>query len=423
MSFKVDRCGQANLKVTPDSRGWGTSFHRREINSLWLSIAPVLQQIKDSGLSRETNRKLPFNELTLLNKTRFPLARLPLSHGGHNATLSELFELVILVAEADPNVAHALRSHIGFVEHIITVADPKRRTRWLERLVSGDVIASAATENGSGRLDSFGTTLKQVEGKWLLNGTKAYVTGALFSDWIEVEATSADKEVAVVIPRSAEGVTVRDDWDGMGQRLSANGTAAFENVLVEADEIVHGDPFPYYESFYQLYLLAVLAGVGRAASNDVSEMLASRTRTFSHGAPGLPRNDPQLLQVVGEVRSLAYTASAAVIHASHALDRAYDNYLVGSLSRDLIALADIEVWQAQQTVTDLVLSATTRVFDALGASATRQEHALDRHWRNARTLASHNPVAYKARIVGDYAVNGSHPPGQWRVGTPFGERT
>jgi hypothetical protein len=34
---------------------------------------------------------------------------------------------------------------------------------------------------------------------------------------------------------------------------------------------------------------------------------------------------------------------------------------------------------------------------------------LDRHWRNARTLASHNPVVYKPRIVGDFLVNGTAP--------------
>ncbi len=54
-------------------------------------------------------------------------------------------------------------------------------------------------------------------------------------------------------------------------------------------------------------------------------------------------------------------------------------------------------------------TAATHVFGALGASATSQETALDRHWRNARTLASHNPVAYKARILGDYLVNDKSP--------------
>ena len=43
-------------------------------------------------------------------------------------------------------------------------------------------------------------------------------------------------------------------------------------------------------------------------------------------------------------------------------------------------------------------------------------HALDRHWRNARTVSSHNPVIYKARDIGDWKVNGTPPTGIWQIG-------
>ena len=43
---------------------------------------------------------------------------------------------------------------------------------------------------------------------------------------------------------------------------------------------------------------------------------------------------------------------------------------------------------------------------------------LDRYWRNARTISSHNPRVYRDRIVGDFAVNGTTPPPQYRVGQP-----
>lgn len=81
-----------------------------------------------------------------------------------------------------------------------------------------------------------------------------------------------------------------------------------------------------------------------------------------------------------------------------------------------IAEAEIEIWQAQTVVSQLVLDATANVFDALGASATLRPQALDRHWRNARTITSHNPRIYKDRIVGEFAVKGTLPAGQWRIG-------
>jgi alkylation response protein AidB-like acyl-CoA dehydrogenase len=48
-------------------------------------------------------------------------------------------------------------------------------------------------------------------------------------------------------------------------------------------------------------------------------------------------------------------------------------------------------------------------FDALGASGVSEDLLLDRHWRNARTLASHNPRVYKARILGDWLINDKDP--------------
>ena len=54
--------------------------------------------------------------------------------------------------------------------------------------------------------------------------------------------------------------------------------------------------------------------------------------------------------------------------------------------------------------------AAERLFDTGGASATAGALNLDRHWRNARTIASHSPLDYKAHAVGDYLVNGTAPP-------------
>ncbi|MFP3525854.1 monooxygenase, partial [Pantoea sp. SIMBA_072] len=76
----------------------------------------------------------------------------------------------------------------------------------------------------------------------------------------------------------------------------------------------------------------------------------------------------------------------------------------------------LESAQAQVAAIDLVLRATSDLFNALGASTTSTSRQLDRHWRNARTAASHNPVIYKERIVGDWHVNGTEPPYVWQIG-------
>ncbi|WP_308214963.1 hypothetical protein [Homoserinimonas sedimenticola] len=72
--------------------------------------------------------------------------------------------------------------------------------------------------------------------------------------------------------------------------------------------------------------------------------------------------------------------------------------------------------QGQVVLTRLVTEASSKAFDALGASALRRSLSFDRHWRNARAVSSHNPTAYKARIVGDWEVNSTPPPFIWAIG-------
>ena len=125
-----------------------------------------------------------------------------------------------------------------------------------------------------------------------------------------------------------------------------------------------------------------------------------------------------MLQVIGEITGLAFAVEATVIRAAHSLQSAYEAH-VSSDEEHLLAvnaLAEAEAGQAQVIGSELVPRAATELFNALGASDTRISKTLDRHWRNARTVASHNPVIYKARDIGGWKVNGTPPTSIWQIG-------
>ncbi|MFP4834562.1 monooxygenase, partial [Paraburkholderia sp. BR10879] len=165
-------------------------------------------------------------------------------------------------------------------------------------------------------------------------------------------------------------------------------------------------------------LLAVLAGTGRAALRDISQEVRSRRRIFSHGNAPSFAQDPQVQQVVGQVSSLVFAAEATAVRAAQASQRAYEARFGGDEQAEHEANVDAELDSArgQSAIADLVLRATTLLFNALGASGTSEQKRLDRHWRNARTAASHNPIVFKERIVGDREINGTEPPYVWAIG-------
>nr|WP_248796817.1 hypothetical protein [Pseudomonas sp. MWU13-2105] len=130
--------------------------------------------------------------------------------------------------------------------------------------------------------------------------------------------------------------------------------------------------------------------------------MRERKRIYSHGNAQRSSEDAQVQQVVGEVAALVYAAEASAVRAAHPAQRAYIARFGGNseVERQANVDAEIESATAQVVVSELIQRATSELFNALGASDVRQGKALDRHWRNARTVSSHNPLIYKARIVG-----------------------
>lgn len=405
--------------MTQIDAGWGAG-PSASYETLAETFRPVFRQIAAGAVDREVARRLPYEELALLKVARFGALRVPREQGGFGASVPELFALLIELSAADSNVTQALRAHFGFAEEIVSTQSKAWQANWFERLVAGDTVGNAWTEVGEAKQSTFSTRLARDGDRWRLDGTKYYTTGSLFAEWIDVTATGeADKPVGVLVRSDAPGVEIFDDWDGFGQIGTASGTTVFTNVAIEPAQLVADEGrVKYGQAFFQLVHLATLAGIGRAAAIELAEAVAARTRHYSNGAGARSSEDPQVLQVVGRIRASAYAAGTIVLKAAEAVQRAFERRIAGDEAGEAAAaaIADIEVAQAQVIVSSLVLDATSSVFDALGASATRKGVALDRFWRNARTLSSHNPRIYKDRIIGDFVVNGAPHPAQWRIG-------
>ena len=400
---------------------WGAPPSTR-YEELAKPFRPVIERIRAGAVERDLTHRLPHEEIRWLRETGFTRLRLPVEYGGSGATLTELFALLTELGAPDTNVDNALRAHLGFAEDVLHSPNLAWQRRWLDRLAGDDLTGSGFSESGDAKVGAFSTILRRTDEGLRLSGRKFYTTGSLYADWINTAADDEARElVYITVPRRAAGVEVVDDWDGFGQALTASGTAHFVDVAIDPEWInPNAGRFAYSAPFHQLVHIASLAGIGRALAEDLSSRVRERDRTYSHGNSARVADDPQILQVVGRVRSAAYAAGAIAQHAAGALQRADTALRTEGASDELRAAAtragQIEVDQAVSVVTELVLNASTELFDALGASATLRANGLDRYWRNARTISSHNPRVYRERQVGAFAVGGIAPPTSYRIG-------
>ena len=364
---------------------------------------------------------MPYEQINWLKEAGFGAVRVPVQYGGAGASVPQLFRLLIELATADANLPQSLRGHFAFVEDRLNAPPSAERDSWFKRFVAGDLVGNAWTEIGSVKMGDAITKVSPTEDGWRLNGTKFYSTGSIFSDWIDVYAKRTDTggDVIAVVSTRQDGVTLSDDWDGFGQRTTGSGTSVFSDARVESVNVIDfATRFKYQTAFYQLVLLAVLAGTAKAVERDAAREVRERTRIFSHGNAASVAQDVQVQQVVGRISAQAYAAEAVAIRAAEPSQRAYEARFGGNdaAERQANIAAEIESAQAQVVLADLVLRAASDLFNALGASAAREAKALDRHWRNARTVATHNPLIYKEKIIGDWVINGTEPPYIWQIG-------
>lgn len=381
---------------------------------------PIFDRIAASASEREQQHRLPFAEIAELTEAGFGAVRVPLEFGGGGATVPQFFRLLTELAAADSNIPQALRGHFAFVEDRL-VARTGPREIWLRRFVDGEIAGNSWTEVGTVKIGDVNTKVTpDPAGGFRITGQKYYSTGSIFADWIDTFAQRDDtgETVIAVVNARQDGVTHADDWDGFGQRTTGSGTSTFVDAVVGPDDVIpFSERFKYQTAFYQGVLLAVLAGTVQAAEREIAREVRNRNRVFSHGNADTFAEDPQILQVVGEVSAAAFAAAAIVERAAEALQGAYDGaFLDEAEDESRNDRAELATAQAQVVLTSLATQATAHLFDALAASGVSTSKNLDRHWRNARTAGSHNPWVFKARIIGDYAVNGTQPPRVWAIG-------
>ncbi|ABK70148.1 acyl-CoA dehydrogenase family protein [Mycolicibacterium smegmatis] len=374
---------------------------------------PIFARIAEGNVGRERNRILPHEQVRWLNEAGFGTLRIPAEQGGFGASLEQTFQLLAELGQADANVAHIWRNHLAFVEDRLNAPVTEENNTWIKRFLAGEFVGGGWTEANNGTLANIATTITARDDHWLVSGAKYYATGSLYADWLDVIGRGDDGELWTALVRSDDpGVKLVDDWRGFGQRATASGSVHYDNARAERGNVFPAvERFAYQPHFYQIAMLAVLTGITKAVQRDGSAALKQRKRNYPQGLSEVPSDDAQLLQVIGEVSAEAFGAEAALALSARTLDRVVAGRLAGSedRARQLLIDAEVAVTQAQLVIIGAALRSTTKVFDALGASAVSEELGLDRHWRNARTLASHNPVVYKARILGDWFINGKDP--------------
>ncbi|WOP18086.1 SfnB family sulfur acquisition oxidoreductase [Raineyella sp. LH-20] len=370
----------------------------------------------DGAAHRDLHRELPATEIESLSASGLLALGVPTAFGGPGASAATVAEVLRILATADPNIAQIPHSHFVYLNLVRLAAPRDLQEEIFSAVLQGARLGNAQSELGGPTALSVTTRLSpDAAGGYRLTGRKGYATGALFATWIPVLAGLADTDEQVVafVPRDAPGVTVIDDWDGIGQRTTASGQVHLEDVAVPAHRVIsraRAVSGPYgYGAYAQLLHGAIDAGIAEGALAEAAAFVRTTARPHHEAAVARAVDDPLTIQRVGELEVRLRAATAQLRVAAEAVDA-----VQATPDEDLATEATLAVAALKILATEAALAAAEGGLEISGTRAAGRTYDYDRHWRNARTHTLHDPVRWKYQHLGRHRLTGERPP---RTGT------
>jgi SfnB family sulfur acquisition oxidoreductase len=375
-------------------------------------------RIAGGVLERDREGSLPVQELADFDRSGLLSITVPRQHGGSGLGSVTLAEVARTVAAVDPAVAQAAQGHFLFVDVLTAFGGVEQQRILFADVLSGGRIANALAERGGAHAQDLQTRLSRGGGDAVdlrLAGRKYYATGALTSRWIATSALDETGEVVLAfVEREADGVELDREWDTMGQRATVSGGVVYDRVAVDPRLVL-----PYGEFFKvpqqlgaraQLYHAAIQVGIAGGALRDARWFVTTKARPFFEAARSgwadSAAEDPHTIHRFGQLATRVRAAEVLLRDTALRLDE------IGLAPRDFEAATEgsIAVAQLKAFACETAVSVASDIFSLTGASASSRKYDLDRHWRNARTHASHDPVDWKYHHIGNFLLNGVLPP-------------
>ncbi|WP_171056046.1 acyl-CoA dehydrogenase family protein [Paenibacillus sinopodophylli] len=334
-------------------------------------------------------------------------AAVPEAAGGHGAGYGgDVVLLPLLLMELASwcsSASQVFALHNTGVQLVHALGSEKQQSFLFNEVIGkGQLFASFGSEASADRF-KLGSELSIIQGGYLLNGTKIFATGSPAAKWAiwrsvlsEASGSQEERFRMPIVDLEASGITIKDDWDGIGQRGTGSGTVVAVNVFVPNEHLIgdtagYGKVQLFFNTQFHIHFAAQYVGIADGALREAVQYLKAKSRSITAGIPVI---EESLIQVrIGEMDAKLESARQLVLRAARLLQAAQAN-------TELYPSAAIAASQAKVVATTVSLEVTSDVFQLMGARAAARKYGFDRYWRNARTLTLHDPVDKQREWLG-----------------------
>jgi alkylation response protein AidB-like acyl-CoA dehydrogenase len=303
---------------------------------------------------------------------------LPEEYGGAGLSYEDL--CVVLSEIAKSSVSYAVTVSVSTMAQSILneFGNEKQKKKYLPSLTSGEEIgAFALSESHSGSdAAALKTTAKKVEGGYLLNGSKMWITsGGIAKTYIVMARTGVEghKGISAFIVRDgAEGFSYGKKEHKMGWKVSPTRELVFENCFVAEEDLLQEEGMGFKIALAALDKGRITIG---SIAVGLSQRALDEAVTYS-----LERK--QFKQSIFDFQGLQFMMAdmATEIECSRLLvEEAAKNYDKGIKNQKVACMAKLKA-------TDTAMKVTTDAVQILGGVGYTSEYPAERFMRDAKVL-------------------------------------
>ncbi|ALH96288.1 SfnB family sulfur acquisition oxidoreductase [Acinetobacter equi] len=372
-------------------------------------VQQLAHQFKNHAIQRDAERILPFEEVEAFSQSGLWAITVPKEYGGTDVSTQTLTQIIALISGVDGSLGQIPQNHFYALEVLRNNGSKDQKQKIYAEVLAGARLGNALAEFKTKAAHIRQTIIKKSEQGYIVNGEKFYCTGSIFAHRIPTLVKDENnREFLAFIPRHSEGLSIKNDWTGFGQKTTGSGTVKFENVHVDEDDVI---PFDIAFSqptlvgpFAQVIHAAIETGIARAAFEETLERIRLARPWIDSGVESSTQ-DPLTLFELGRIITDVRATEVLLKQAARSIEAAKP-----LPNAENIAKASIDVAKVRALSTEVALKASSKLIELAGSRGSQRVDGLDRFWRNARTHTLHDAARWKYYFIGNYSLNGIIPP-------------
>lgn len=377
-----------------------------------LDIAEALSvQFKERAIQRDAERLLPFEEIEAFSQSGLWAITVPKQYGGAEVSSLTVAKIIALFSGVDGSIGQIPQNHFYALEVLRNNGTETQKQKFYAEVLAGARYGNALAEFKTKTAAQKHTQITQAQNQhgFVVNGEKFYCTGSLFAHRIPTLVRDAeDREYLAFISADAQGVQRINDWTGFGQKTTGSGTVKFNQVFVEAEDVVRFDRAfsepTLVGPFAQIMHAAIETGIARAAFEETIQRV-KKARAWVDAKVESADQDPLTIYEIGRVAADVRASEVLLKQAAQSIDLAKPHP-----TAENIAKASIDVAKVRAHSTETALKASSKLIELAGSRGSQRVDGLDRHWRNARVHTLHDASRWKYYFIGNYVLNNILPP-------------